>query len=137
MTRRSGVMLLAIVASLAGAISTRTSAQRDAATVPVGTGEIHGVVVGDESAPVPIRRAIVTVTGGDPASSRSVLTDDSGRFAVLRLPPGKFSVGVKKAAYLAAAYGAAKPGRQGSEIALGAGQRVSISITMSRGAVIS
>jgi hypothetical protein len=128
MTRGFRALFLALVVAVA---------QRDATPAAVGDGEIRGVVVGDEPTPLPIRRAIVTVSGGDRFIARSVLTDDNGRFTVGRLPTGTFSVGVKKAAYLAAAYGAMKPGRQGSEISLGAGQRLSVTITMARGGVIS
>jgi hypothetical protein len=112
--------------------------QRDApaAAVVSGTGEISGVVVTDETTPHPIRRAVVTVSGDLP-SARSAITDDEGRFTFGGLPAGRFTVTVKKAAYLAAAYGATRPGRPGTPIALARDQRTRVTIIMARGAVVT
>jgi len=102
---------------------------------PRGTGEISGVVVTDATPPQPIRRAVVTI-GGD-VSSRSAITDDDGGFTFGRLPAGRFTVTARKAAYLPAAYGAARPGRPGTPIAIGPDQRVPVTIIMARGAVVT
>lgn len=112
--------------------------QRDAGSkpAPVGSGEISGRVTTSEANPQPLRRAVVTLTG-DVQNPRSVLTDDDGRFSFTRLPAGTFSVTAKKAAYLAAPYGARRPGRSGVPIALAEGQRLSIAIAMFRGSAIS
>jgi hypothetical protein len=66
-----------------------------------------------------------------------VLTDDAGRFAFTRLPAGTYTVTARKAAYLAAPYGARRPGRSGMPVALKDGQRTNLTITMFRGAVIT
>jgi hypothetical protein len=113
--------------------------QRDATTqkpVPTGSGEISGRVVTADRNPQPLRRVVVTLTGAVP-TPRSVLTDDDGRFVFSRLPAGTFSVTARKAAYLAAPYGARRPGRSGMPIALAEGQRESISIAMFRGSAIT
>jgi hypothetical protein len=113
--------------------------QRDATTqkpVPTGSGEISGRLVTTDRNPQPLRRAVVTLTGDVPAP-RFVLTDDDGRFVFSRLPAGTFSVMARKAAYLAAPYGARRPGRSGMPIALAEGQRESISIAMFRGSAIT
>ncbi len=112
--------------------------QRDAGSkpAPAGSGEISGRVTTSETNPQPLRRAVVTVTGDIP-NPRSVLTDDDGRFAFTRLPAGTFSVTAKKAAYLAAPFGARRPGRSGVPVALAEGQRLSIAIAMFRGSAIS
>jgi hypothetical protein len=126
----------------AGAIGTLAATarwqQRDApaAAAVSGTGEISGVVVTDETNPHPIRRAIVTASGDLP-SARSAITDDEGRFTFGRLPAGRFTVTVKKAAYLPAAYGSARPGRPGTPIALARDQHVRVTIVMARGAVVT
>ncbi|HET9266685.1 MAG TPA: carboxypeptidase-like regulatory domain-containing protein [Vicinamibacterales bacterium] len=104
--------------------------------VPVGSGEIAGRVVSADSNPQPLRRTVVTLTG-DLLNPRSVLTNDDGRFVFSRLPAGTFSVTARKAAYLAAPYGARRPGRAGMPIALAEGQRLSISIAMFRGSAIT
>lgn len=117
---------------------TLVAQQRDAPVPPtaqVGTGEISGVVVSAGSQTEPLRRAVVTLTGVP--NPRSVLSDDAGRFSFTRLPAGRFSVTARKAAYLAAAYGAKRPGRGGMSIALADGQRTVITIAMYRGGAIS
>jgi uncharacterized protein (DUF2141 family) len=112
--------------------------QRDApaqAAVP-GTAVILGQVVTDEATPRPIRQAVVTLAGDLPAS-RGAVTNDRGEFVFAGLPAGRFTVSVKKPAYLATSYGALRPGRPGVPIALAQGQRVTIAVTLARGAVIS
>ena len=79
---------------------------------------------------------MVTLTGDVPAP-RSVMTDDAGAFAFGSLPAGSFSVTARKAAYLAAPYGTTRPGRTGTPIALAAAERVSIRITMFKGAAVT
>jgi len=140
----------ALIAILAFPIAL-ASQQRDARTIPPppGTGEITGVIWTADAAPQPMRRAVVSISGTDITSiatsiagtdlksMRSVITDDRGTFTFSRLSGGTFSITAKKPGYLPAAYGAMKPGRPGSPIALAAGQRVSINVTMFKGAVIA
>jgi len=114
--------------------------QRDTTSktpVVASTGEISGSVVTAEANPQPIRRAVVTLAGGGDMLPRSVLTDDAGKFAFTGVPAGSFSLTARKAAYLASAHGAKRPGRAGSPVALGAGQRENVTITMFRGAAIT
>jgi len=111
--------------------------QRDATVAPIasGTATISGVVMSAD-AQAPMRRAIVTVTGSELPAPRSAITDDRGRFSIGRLPAGSFTVVAKKAAYLQAEFGVAKPGRPGSRVAVSAGETRSITLTMFRGAAI-
>lgn len=111
--------------------------QRDAAPpqVAIGTAEIAGIVEGAETTPQPIRRAVVTLTGLP--IPRSMLTDDAGRFAFRQLPPGTYQVTARKASYLAAPYGARRPGRTGTSISLADAARSSIRIQMFKGAAIT
>ena len=102
---------------------------------PVGSAEISGAVVSADATPQPIRRAVVTLTGGIP-NPRSVVTDDAGRFVFTGLPAGTYAVTARKAAYIAAPYGSRKPGRAGMPVVLADGQRANLSITMFRGAAI-
>jgi hypothetical protein len=113
--------------------------QRDARVTPnasAPTAEISGVVVSAENSTQTLRRVVVTVTGGG-LNPRSVLTDDGGRFVFDKLPAGSFSVTARKAAFIAAQYGARKPGRAGMPIVLGAGQKAAINISMFRGAAMT
>jgi hypothetical protein len=79
---------------------------------------------------------VVSLAGGGLASPRSVLTNDAGEFTFSRLPAGTFTIVARKASYIAAAHGSQRPGRPGSSIALAAGQKLSVSVTMFKGAVI-
>lgn len=110
--------------------------QRDAAPQRFGTAEISGVVWSAGTAPQPVRRVVVNLTGGD-LPARSVITDDSGQFVFSRLPAGTYSVMAKKPAYLATEFGSQKPGRAGSKIALAAGERRAIGLTIFKGASIA
>ena len=60
--------------------------------VPRATAEISGTVVTDESSPVPLRRARVTVASADGRGGMTVVSDDSGRFVVGSLPAGRYTV---------------------------------------------
>lgn len=112
--------------------------QRDTTSKPsavvAGAGEISGTVVTPDNEPV--RRAVVTLTGDVPVP-RSVLSDDAGNFTFASLPAGTFQVSARKASYLAAQYGAMRPGRAGTSIALAGGQKSGIRITMFKGAAIT
>ena len=139
MTGRPAARFAGFVAWAAPLSIALLAQQRDAAApqpTPVASGEISGRVVTADSNPQPMRRAVVTLTGDIP-NPRSVLTEDDGRFVFSRLPAGTFSVTARKAAYLAAPYGARRPGRAGMPIALTQGRRESIAIVMFRGAAIT
>jgi hypothetical protein len=76
---------------------------RDVPPPVVGTAVIAGVVVSDDKARQPIRKASVTLTGTTAAfGSRVITTDETGRFAFTDLPAGRFGLSASKAAYLAA-----------------------------------
>lgn len=72
----------------------------------------------------PVRRAIVTVTGAPAPAGRSVVTDDEGRFSFVGLPAGSYTMQASRPAFLKNAFGATRPGRPGTPIALAAGQPV-------------
>jgi outer membrane receptor protein involved in Fe transport len=57
------------------------------------TGSIEGTVVDQNGAAVP--GATVNVSGSNLISAQSATTDDSGRFRVLSLPPGRYTVTVE------------------------------------------
>ena len=100
-------------------------------------GSIAGVVVSADSQPQPMRRVVVTLTGGTVTGNLSMVTDDSGQFTFVDLPAGRYHVNASRPAYLPASYGATRPGGPGSSIALASGQKQTIRLTMHRGAVIS
>jgi protocatechuate 3,4-dioxygenase beta subunit len=101
-------------------------------------GLISGVLVDDEGAGRPVRRALVTLTSADGAVRRTVTSDDRGRFAVPDLFPARYLIEASKLPYLNAAYGAKAPGRAGAAIALAAEQHITdLTLRMTRGAAIA
>lgn len=114
---------------------------RDAVLPPsaVGSGVISGVVTTGETArPVPLRRAIVSLTGTGIIGPRKVATDDQGRFAIDGLPAGRFTLTAEKAGYLTTYVGSRRPGRPPSTpLVLTDGQRMTdLSIHVVPGAAI-
>jgi hypothetical protein len=132
----AAVILAATLVAQAGAPQ---AAPRDNDTRPTtGTGSISGVVVTDGDQPRPVRRAIVSLTGDGLRPNRGAITDDDGRFAIGNLPAGRFTLTVTRGAFITSVYGAKRPGRQGTPIAVRDGEKVTnITVTIWRGAAIS
>ena len=102
------------------------------------SARITGVVVTTDATPQPVRRAIVTVSGGPLALSLSAITDDEGRFEITDVPGGRFTISASRASYVMIAYGASAPGRAGVPIVVEAGQRLTgIRLLLARGAAIA
>jgi hypothetical protein len=126
-----------IVVLTASAVVSVSGQVRDGGAQPTaGSSAIVGQVLTNDPQPRPVRGAIVTVSG-DVAGSRSVVTDDQGRFEVGGLAAGRFVVAAAKAAFLPAAFGAVRPGRAGSAVVLEPGQRFTAVLRMMRGSVLS
>ena len=129
MTRSLATLLLC-----AALLTSVTADQR--ATAPAGMAEVAGIVRSAGSAPA--ARALVLIAGTDVGVIRVTSTDATGHFAFAGLPPGRFLLGAGKPAYLAALYGAGRPGRPGTTVTLAAGQKISdVSLDLTRGAVIA
>lgn len=112
---------------------------RDALTQApaTGTGAISGAVTLQGSGTA-IRRATVTLSGTELRGVRTVSTNDQGAFSFAALPAGRFTLTVSKPGYVGIAYGAKKPGRQGTPIQLAEGQKIdNANITLPRGSVIT
>ena len=74
-----------------------------AAPTPVGTAVVSGIVTTDAEKPVPLRRARVTLANLEIRYNRTIVTDDSGRFAFRNVPAGRFALSAMKDAYVGAA----------------------------------
>jgi hypothetical protein len=119
-----------------GIVALAICAWSAATTLGQSTGALSGVVVIDEQSGRPVRQAIVSL-GGLPQRV-STVTDDRGQFSFPNLPAGRFTLTASKPAHLTTAYGARRPGRPGTPIALAAGQRIAdVRLTLPRGAVIT
>lgn len=132
---RARFAAIAIVA--AAPIIAAQTPPRDPAQLlaPPGTGVVSGVVVDAENKPM---RLVAVRIEGDPRASRTVMTDDAGRFTFTRVPPGEFFLRAKKPAYPDASYGAKRPGRAGARLQIKEGTRIEqLVLRMERGAVIT
>ena len=104
---------------------------------PAGTAVLSGTLTTDAASPQPVRRATVRLTGGGP-SARVVGTDDQGRFTFAALPAASYSLSATKPGFVTVFHGEKRPGRApGVPIAVGDGQRVTVSLAMHAGAVIT
>ena len=107
------------------------------APVAVGKGSISGVVVVAGSGQ-PARKARVSLSGGNEVGGgRSTTTDDAGRFAFSALPEGRFNLSASKPGHISGTYGQRQPGRPGTPIQLGDGQRLQVQLQITRGGVIT
>jgi hypothetical protein len=86
----------------------------------------------------PVRRAIVTLSGGALAIGRSAVTDDEGRFVIAQVPEGDFALSATRPGFLKAAFGASRPGRPGTPITIrGSAPRSDIAISMTHGSALA
>jgi protocatechuate 3,4-dioxygenase beta subunit len=129
---------LAAIAAREPAVATGSADQlRDQTRTGLepGTAIITGIVIDDQLGD-PVRRAIVTLRGSSLPPTRSLVTDDDGRFVFRSLPSGRYAMTATKAAYLESAYGAKRPGRPGTAIRIDEGQQLEVTVRIARGAAI-
>jgi protocatechuate 3,4-dioxygenase beta subunit len=137
--------------------------QRPPATrlIPVGTASISGIVTASDTGR-PVRNARVSLSGtaGPPrgdgeggaipkpavspplandniAVSRTTLTNEQGRFTFTSLAAGRYSVSANRDAYLGGGWGQKRAGGPAGSFLLTEGQRLSVSIPLARGGVIT
>jgi len=104
---------------------------------PTGSGVLSGTLMTDAATPQPVRRATVRLAGGG-QSARLVGTDEQGRFTFDALPAASYSLSASKPGFVTVFHGEKRPGRgPGVPIAVAAGQRVAVSLTMHAGAAIT
>jgi uncharacterized protein (DUF2141 family) len=154
MTRR--VLRAMMSALLAMALVTPSDAKspqpgQQAGDVTPGSGSIAGTVVSAAGRPLRGVRLVlsgrpggastaaagaVTAAGGGP-TALTAISDAQGRFSFVALPPGRFVIEATRDGFLPASYGQKKPGKVGTPIELANGQRVEITVPMTRGSAIT
>src|SRR5688500_11577720 len=142
---RASAALLAAVFLLLIAVDTTAQQPprpaRDATTQvtrPTGTASITGTEVAMPNG-LPARKARITLTGVEPRSNRSAMTDEQGRFSFSALPAGRYTLTAAKQGHLTVAYGQRQPGlgRPGTPIQLSDGQKFDARLQLPRGGVIT
>lgn len=131
--------VLALPLSVAAIGQQSRDATPPAQTAPAaGTAVLSGSLVIDEADSHPVRRAVIHLAGREGSSTRLAATDDDGRFVLTHVPAGSYSLWASKPGYVTTYYGSRHPGRgPGVPIAIGAGERLSISLRMLHGATIT
>src|SRR5580698_9389496 len=89
---------------------------RDATIAPTAatltaSATISGTIVADDTSSQPLRRVVVTISGGDLTGSRLAVTDDKGHFTFPRLSAGHYSLSASKPGWITTYYGSKHPGR--------------------------
>jgi hypothetical protein len=112
--------------------------QRDRGEIRRGTATIGGVVRTAGDSPSPIRRTLVTLSGGMRGHEQT-MTDDLGRFVFAALPPGRYTLTAEKPGWVKTFHGSRRIGQGPAlPLAIEDGGRISdIAMTLVRGAVIA
>ncbi len=130
--------MIAATLGIIAALWLAQSPARDARPPGVAASEtasITGVVLDVDGKP--LNRAVVTVAG-EAGVPRTLMSDDRGAFAATGLPTGRYTIAASKGGYARATYGAARPNRPGTSVALADAQHVTgITLTLMRGGVIT
>jgi hypothetical protein len=126
---------------LSVSLMAQAPARDGARAAATGTAAIAGVVSTDTQPSRPLRRAMVSLVFADnnPENQvrRTTVTDDAGKFQFTGLPAGRYLVSASRAGWIAMSYGAKRPGRQGTRLAIEAGQVATIAMRLPRNAVIT
>jgi len=134
MTRPRGLL---IVAATIGALAALHGQARDAGAAKPRTAIIDGVLSSDGDGKSPVRHAVMLLRGAGVQPDMETTTDERGYFQFTQLPPGQFTIGASKPAFIPVSYGARKPGQPGTPIALAEAQHLTIAMAMKRGGVIA
>ena len=127
-----GVLLL-------GATPAAQQPPRDGAAAPaaIGTASLTGTVVNDLTNQ-PVRRAIVTLSAIDRALRPTAVTDDAGVFTFNGLASGRYSIAAARPGYVSVTFGATRPGRPGTPVAIVDGQRrTGVTLRLPPGGVVT
>ena len=126
------ILVYASGVSLQQAPGRDTVAQRN-----VGTALVSGTVVHQVSGQ-PVRRVSVLLSDSERNLRLAAVTDETGKFAFTDLPDGRYLLSASRPGFVAVNYGATRPERPGTPIALASGeQRNGVTLRMSPGAVIT
>ena len=138
MTRVAAALILGTLA-LGQVAAQQTRPARDAApTAPQGTAVLSGNVVIDGPEGRPARRVTVMLSGHENTHRDTAVTDEQGGFEFRNIPAGRYLLSADKDGFVRASYGATRPDRAGTPIAIADGQPLAgITLRLVRGAVLT
>jgi hypothetical protein len=103
-----------------------------------GSAVIAGIVALDEAHTIPVRRAVMTLSGAEIRGTLTTVTDEKGHFSFEGLAAGRYLLVAQKPAYVTMHHGSPAIGRgPGAPIAVADGQRVDVVMRLPRGAVLA
>jgi hypothetical protein len=117
----------------------RPAAPRDGSpTSPlaVGTGIVSGTVTIPGTG-APARRARIVLNAFDGEGTRTAMTDDNGQYAFVGLPAARYSLSASKPGHVGVTFGQTRPGRPGTPIQLGEGEKFTAHLQLPKGSVVT
>jgi hypothetical protein len=110
MTVARSIAVGLVVATLFGGHGAAEQVRDQARAATDGTGVLSGMVTTADESRQPIRRAILTLSGGSLTVGLLAVTDDAGRFVFRNLPVGRFTLQARKSGFVTEVYGAVSLG---------------------------
>ena len=106
-------------------------------TVAKGTASMRGRVTAAGTT-TPLRRAQVAVVSLEGTGRFTTTTNGEGRYEVVDLPPGRYSITVNKGGYVTLQYGQRRPFEAGTPVTLADAQALTgVDVALPRGSVIA
>lgn len=128
---------LAVVLLGAPAIAGAQTPAPAGSETPKATASIRGRITGADTGRG-LRRAQVSIGGGDLPQRRTASTNTRGEFEIRDLPPGRYSVSVSRSGYLPFEYGQRRIGERGKSLEIAEGEALTgIDVALPRASVIS
>jgi hypothetical protein len=137
MTTALRLVLPVVLVYAAGFGMQQAPARDTVAQQNVGTALVSGTITHRISGQ-PVRRVTVVLSNNDRNLRLAAVTDETGKFAFAELPDGRYLLSASRPGFVSVTYGATRPERPGTPIALASGeQRTAVTLRLSPGAVIT
>jgi hypothetical protein len=140
---RPAVLSLTLAAAVIAITPIRVRAQvqrppsAQAAEAANATASIRGRITAADSGKG-LRRAQVSISGGDLPQRRTAATNTRGEFEIRDLLPGRYTLSASRSGYLAYEYGQLRPGEHGKVLEVAEGEAMTaIDIALPRAGVVS
>ena len=135
------ISALALTLSVSAAAAAQVPPPRDpvagqTADQAVGTAVVSGTVTMAGTGQ-PARKVRVNLSSPEIRGSRTVTTDDQGRFSFTALPAGRYNLSASRPGHMTVAFGQRQPGRPGTPIQLSDGQKFQAQLQIPKSSVLT